>query len=258
MWRGTPLPPEQTADATLPHSALLPTITSPLPYQRAAFGWPGGRESRPYCLRARGPVVTLSPPPRHSMHREIPLALALTCQSGGCHCRWTWAPVGGHEGVWECVGMCGRRARRGGAFRKISKLALAGKGLCTHDTSHCTIGPGNPYPGSTHPDDAAVDLVRLAHLVDCVGASIAAIAAHHKQHVNAPHVDALDNLPAWDGRGGRGRVGFRPPRQRHKPNVVQHRDGVAGPTLQQGATPASFKPHPGWCPHTSPHKCALT
>mmetsp|Transcript_25996 Transcript_25996/g.77058 ORF Transcript_25996/g.77058 Transcript_25996/m.77058 type:complete len:285 (-) Transcript_25996:872-1726(-) len=45
-----------------------------------------------------------------------------------------------------------------------------------------------------HADDAAADLVLLAHRVDGVGARIAAVSTDDKQHVNAPHVDALDNL----------------------------------------------------------------
>ena len=33
------------------------------------------------------------------------------------------------------------------------------------------------------------------HLLDGVSTGVSAISAHHKEHVNTPHVDALDNLP---------------------------------------------------------------
>ena len=40
-------------------------------------------------------------------------------------------------------------------------------------------------------NDAGDDPLLLALLLDSVGARIAAIAAHHEHHVDAPHVDLL-------------------------------------------------------------------
>lgn len=53
--------------------------------------------------------------------------------------------------------------------------------------------------GLGHADDAAHDAICRALLLDGVGARIAAVAAHHKENVDAPHVYALDNLPGWMG-----------------------------------------------------------
>jgi hypothetical protein len=39
-----------------------------------------------------------------------------------------------------------------------------------------------------------------SHLLDGVGSCVAAVAPHHEQHVHAPHVHALDNLPASGGK----------------------------------------------------------
>lgn len=64
------------------------------------------------------------------------------------------------------------------------------------------------------PDACAVpaqNVVLLQLFLDSSRACIAAIAAHHKHHVDAPQVDLLHNLPACGAEqgenGGRSRTG---------------------------------------------------
>lgn len=49
--------------------------------------------------------------------------------------------------------------------------------------------------GLGHANDAAHNAIRSTLLLDGIGAGVATVATHHKQNVDAPHIDALDNLP---------------------------------------------------------------